>query len=68
MPSRARNVTHFKIALLEARKPFFGCSFRKRVFSVYGTNVSGGLSSFGALIELVGNVNFSQLDTPWFWA
>jgi hypothetical protein len=20
------------------------------------------------LIELVGNVNFSQLDTPWFWA
>jgi hypothetical protein len=39
--------------LLEARKPFSGCSFSNRVFSVDGTNVSGGLCSFGASIELV---------------
>jgi hypothetical protein len=39
--------------LLEARKPFLGCSFSSRVFSIDGTNVSGGLCSFGASIELV---------------
>jgi hypothetical protein len=39
--------------LLEARKPFLGCSFSNRVFSVDGTNVSGRLCSFGASIELV---------------
>jgi hypothetical protein len=44
---------HVKIALLEARKPFLGCSFSNRVFSVDGTNVSGGLYSFGASTELV---------------
>jgi hypothetical protein len=53
MPPRARRVTHVKIALLEARKPFLGCSFSNRVFSVDGTNVSGGLCRFGASIELV---------------
>jgi hypothetical protein len=42
-----------KIALLEACKPFLGCSFSKRVFSIDGTNVSGGLCSFGASTELV---------------
>jgi hypothetical protein len=47
------SVTYVKIALLEARRPFFGCSFSNRVFSVDGTNVSGGLCSFGASIELV---------------
>jgi hypothetical protein len=30
-----------------------GCSFSNRVFSVDGTNASGGLCSLGALIELV---------------
>jgi hypothetical protein len=49
----ARSVTHVKIASLEARKPFLGCSFSNRVFSVDGTNVSGGCCSFGASIELV---------------
>jgi hypothetical protein len=39
--------------LLEARKPFLGCSFRNGVFSVDDTNVSGGPCSFGASIELV---------------
>jgi hypothetical protein len=39
--------------LLEARKPFLGCSFSNRVFSVDDTNVSGGPCSFGASIELV---------------
>jgi hypothetical protein len=39
--------------LLEVRKPFWGCSFSNRVISVDGTNVSGGLCSFGALIELI---------------
>jgi hypothetical protein len=34
--------------LLEEQKPFLGCSFSSRVFSVDGTNVSGGLCSFGA--------------------
>jgi hypothetical protein len=53
MPLRARSVSHVKIALVEARKPFLGCSFSNRVFSVDGTNVSGGLCSFGASIELV---------------
>jgi hypothetical protein len=50
-----RSVTHVKIALLEARKPFLGCSFSNMssIFSVGGTNVSGGLCSFGASIELV---------------
>jgi hypothetical protein len=48
-----RSVTHVKIALLEARKPFLGYSFSNRVFSVDGTNVSGGLCSFGASTELV---------------
>jgi hypothetical protein len=38
--------------LLEALKPFLGCSFSNRGFSVDGTNVSGGLCSFGASIEL----------------
>jgi hypothetical protein len=46
-------VTHVKIALLEARKPFLGCSFSNRVFSVDGTNVSGGPCSVQASIELV---------------
>jgi hypothetical protein len=50
---KERSVTHDKIALLEARKPFSGSSFSNRVFSVEGTNVSGGLCSFGASIELV---------------
>jgi hypothetical protein len=27
MPPRARSVTHVKIALFEARKPFLGCYF-----------------------------------------
>jgi hypothetical protein len=53
MSPRARSVSHVKIALLEARKPFLGCSFSNRVFYVDGTNVSGGLCSFGASIELV---------------
>jgi hypothetical protein len=39
--------------LLEGRKPFLGCSFSNRVFSVDGTNVSGGLRRSGASIELV---------------
>jgi hypothetical protein len=53
MPPRARIVTHVTIALLEARKPFLGRPFSNRVFSVDGTNASGGLCSFGAAIELV---------------
>jgi hypothetical protein len=53
MPPGVWSVTHVKIALLEACKPFLGCSFSNRVFSVYGTNVSGGLCSFGASTELV---------------
>jgi hypothetical protein len=48
-----RSVTHVKIASLEARKPFLGCSFSNRVFSIDNTNVSGGLCSFRASIELV---------------
>jgi hypothetical protein len=39
--------------LLEARKPFWGCSFSNGVFSIDGTNVPGGLCSTGASIELV---------------
>jgi hypothetical protein len=39
--------------LLEVHKSFLGCSFSNRVFSVNGTNVSDGLCSFGASIELV---------------
>jgi hypothetical protein len=39
--------------LLEACKPFLGSFFNNRVFSVDGTNVSGGLCSFGASIGLV---------------
>jgi hypothetical protein len=57
MPPRARSATHVKIALLEARKPFLGCSFSNGVFSVDGANVSGGLCSFGASIELVKKVS-----------
>jgi hypothetical protein len=40
--------------LFAARKlhVFLGYSYRNRVFSVGGTNVSGGLCSFGASIEL----------------
>jgi hypothetical protein len=53
MPPRARNVTHVKIALLEARKPFLGCSFSNRVFSVDGTDVSDVLCSFVLSVELV---------------
>jgi hypothetical protein len=50
---RVRSVTYVKIALLEVRKPFVGCSFSNRVFSVDGTDVSGALCSFGASIELI---------------
>jgi hypothetical protein len=39
--------------LLEAHKPFLGCSFSNRVCSVDGANISGGLCSFGASIEQV---------------
>jgi hypothetical protein len=39
--------------LLEAYKAFLGCIFSKRVFSVDGTNVSGGLCSFEGSTELV---------------
>jgi hypothetical protein len=53
MAARARSVSHVQIALLEARKPFLGCSFSNRVFSIDGTNVSGGLRSSGASTELV---------------
>jgi hypothetical protein len=35
------------------RKPFLGSSFNNEVFSVNGTNISGGLCTFGASIELV---------------
>jgi hypothetical protein len=52
MPPRARSVNRVKIALLEARKLFLGCSFSNSL-SVDGTNVSGGLCSFGASNELV---------------
>jgi hypothetical protein len=45
-----------KIALLEARKRFLGY-FSNRVFSVDGTNVSGGLCSFGTSNELVKKVS-----------
>jgi hypothetical protein len=53
MPPRARSVIHIKISLVEARKPFLGCSFSNKVFSVDGTNASGCFYSFGASIELV---------------
>jgi hypothetical protein len=53
MPPRARSVTHVKIVLLEARKPFLGCSFSNRVFFLDGKNVLGGLCGVGASIELV---------------
>jgi hypothetical protein len=56
-----RSVTHVKIALLEARKPFLGCSFSNRVFSVDGTNVSGGLCSFGASVYLVMKKKVSEM-------
>jgi hypothetical protein len=39
--------------LFEACKPFLGCSFSNRVFSIDCTNVSGGLCSFGTSTELV---------------
>jgi hypothetical protein len=48
-----RSATHVKIALLEAHKPFLGCSFSNIVFFVYGRNVSDGLCRFGASTELV---------------
>jgi hypothetical protein len=50
-----------KIALFEVRKPFLGCSFSNTVFSVDGTNVLGGLCSFGATIELVKKKVFEML-------
>jgi hypothetical protein len=53
IPSQARSATHVKTALLEAPKPILGCSFSNTVFSIDSTNVSGGLCSLGALIELV---------------
>jgi hypothetical protein len=53
MPLRARSVTQVKIALLEALKPFLGCSFSNRVFSVDATNVSDALCISEASIELV---------------
>jgi hypothetical protein len=53
MPPGALSVTHVIIALLEAPKPLLGCSFSNKVFSIDGANVSGGLCSFGASIELV---------------
>jgi hypothetical protein len=43
-------------AFIEAHKPFLGCSFRNRVFSIDGTDVSGRLCSFGAPVELVKNM------------
>jgi hypothetical protein len=46
------SVSHVKIALLKAQT-IFGCSFSSRVFSVDGTNVSGGLCRLGASTELV---------------
>jgi hypothetical protein len=52
-PPRARSVTHVKIAFLEALKPYLGWSFSNIVFSIDGTNVSGGVYSFGTSIELV---------------
>jgi hypothetical protein len=55
MLPQAWSVTHVKIALPEAHKPFFGCSFSNRVLSVDGTNVSGSNCSFGASIKLVKN-------------
>jgi hypothetical protein len=42
-----------KLSLLEVRRPFLGCPFSNKVFSVDGRNVSGGLCSFGASTELV---------------
>jgi hypothetical protein len=42
-----------KLPCLKHANHFFGCSFSNRFFSVDGTNVSGGLCSFGALTELV---------------
>jgi hypothetical protein len=60
MPALARSITHVKIVLLEVRKPFLGFS----AFFIDDMNVLGGLCSFGALTEGVGNVYFSQLDLP----
>jgi hypothetical protein len=34
-----------------------GCSFSNGVFSIYGTNVLGGLCSFGASTELIKKVS-----------
>jgi hypothetical protein len=53
MPPPARSDAHVRIPLLEVRKPFLGCSFSNRVFSVDGTKVSGGLCDFASPIELV---------------
>jgi hypothetical protein len=43
--------------LLEARKPFLGCSFSNRIFSVDNTDVPGGLCISGASIGLVKKVS-----------
>jgi hypothetical protein len=42
-----------KLPCLKRAKPFLGCYSSNRVFSVDGKNVSGGLCSVGASIELV---------------
>jgi hypothetical protein len=65
MPPRARSVTHEKIALHEARKPFLGCSFSIRVFSIDGTNILGGRNSIGASIELVKKVSEMSFFSTW---
>jgi hypothetical protein len=52
-PPRARSVNRVNTALPEAHKPFLGCSFSNRVFSVEGTDVLNSLCSFGASTELV---------------
>jgi hypothetical protein len=39
--------------LLEVHKPFLGCSFSNRIFSVDDKNAQGGSCSFEAWIELL---------------
>jgi hypothetical protein len=56
-PDAAPRVTQVKSALLEVHKPFLGCSFRNRVFSIDGTNVLCSLCRFGATTELVKKVS-----------
>jgi hypothetical protein len=53
MPPRERSVTHVRITLLEARKPFLGSFFSNGIFFLDGTIVSDGLCIFEASIELV---------------